>query len=178
MHFFIFLLFSLFFPLQETVFECQNGTIHFVSEAPLELIQANSKQMKGVLRTQDQGFAFSVANSTFEGFNSPLQKEHFNENYMESKVYPKISFRGKIIEPIDFSKKGSYKVRAKGMLNAHGVDQERIIQADLVVNDKTVKISSRFNVLLQDHNISIPKIVYQKIAEEITVDVNATLTLK
>ncbi len=176
---FLLILFLSFVSLQkDVVYECQNGAIHFVSDAPMELIEAKSKHLKGVIRTQDQGFAFSVANSSFEGFNTPLQKEHFNENYMESKLYPKLSFRGKIIEPVDFSKDGKHKVRAKGILNVHGVEQERIIQADLQVINNSVKVSSKFTVLLKDHNISIPKIVHQKIAEEIAVDVNATLTLK
>ncbi|MGZ5245086.1 MAG: YceI family protein [Bacteroidia bacterium] len=178
MPFLLLIFLTLFYSPKELVYECRNGSIHFVSDAPMELIQASSGQLKGIIRTQDQGFAFSVANSTFDGFNTPLQKEHFNENYMESKLYPKLSFSGKIIEPVDFTKNGKYKVRAKGILNAHGVEQERIIQADLQVNNNTLKITSKFTVLLQDHHITIPKIVYQKIAEEIAVDVNATLTLK
>jgi hypothetical protein len=169
----------LFAPSQGMVFECQDGKIHFISDAPMEVIEASSKELKGIIRAQDQGFAFSVANNSFEGFNTALQKEHYNENYMESKKFPRLSFRGKIIEPIDFSKKGSYKVRAKGILNVHGIEQERIIQADMqVLNNSTIKIASKFTVLLQDHNITIPKIVHQKIAEEIAVDVNASLTLK
>lgn len=176
---FLLLIFLTFFAApKDAVYECQNGTINFVSDAPLELIEASSGQLKGVIRVQDQGFAFSVANSTFNGFNTPLQKEHFNENYMESKLYPKLTFRGKIIEPVDFTKNGKQKVRAKGILNVHGVDQERIIPAEIQISNNTIKVNARFTVLLQDHHITIPKIVYQKIAEEIAVDVNATLTLK
>jgi hypothetical protein len=43
---------------------------------------------------------------TFEGFNSALQREHFNENYIESNRFPDASFNGKIIEDIDFAKDG------------------------------------------------------------------------
>ena len=115
---------------------------------------------------------------TFEGFNSPLQREHFNENYMESKKYPKASFTGKIIEAIDFQKDGTYSIRAKGQLNIHGVEQERIIKSQLEVSGNKIKIQSTFSVPLSDHNITIPKIVYQKIAEEITITVDAELVKK
>ena len=50
---------------------------------------------------------------SFQGFNSPLQKEHFNENYVESDKFPDASFKGKVIEDVDLSKDGTYEVRAK-----------------------------------------------------------------
>ena len=37
-----------------------------------------------------------------------------------------------------------------------------------------ITVSSEFTVLLSEHNIPIPKVVYQKLADEIKVEVNAT----
>lgn len=153
----------------------KTGTIHFKSDAPLELIEATSTKMKGVINTSEQTFAFSVPNNTFEGFNSALQREHFNENYMESNKFLNSSFTGKIIETIDFTVDGTHSVRAKGKLLVHGVEQERIIKATIQIKKGVISVSSSFTVPLADHNISIPKIVYQKIAEEIQVDLNAVL---
>lgn len=158
------------------VFRCENARVSFMSDAPLEVISAKSSKLRGVIDTAKQTFAWSVDVRTFEGFNSPLQREHFNENYMESKKYPKASFSGKLIEKIDFRKNGTYTIRTKGQLNIHGVDQERIIKCLIEVLGNKIKVQSTFTVLLVDHNISIPKVVYQKIAEEIVVSVNAELT--
>lgn len=157
------------------LFSTRTGTITFKSEAPLELIEAGSTKMKGVINPAEQTFAFSVPNNSFEGFNSALQREHFNENYMESARFPNSSFSGKIIEPIDFSADGTHQVRAKGKLLVHGVEQERIIKATLQIKKGVITVTSSFTVPLADHNISIPKIVYQKIAEEIQVELNAVL---
>jgi polyisoprenoid-binding protein YceI len=153
----------------------KEGTIHFKSEAPLELIEATSKKMRGALNPAEQTFAFSVANNSFEGFNSALQREHFNENYMESSKYPTCTFTGKIIEDIDYAVDGTYNVRAKGKLTVHGVEQERIIKATMEIKKGIISVSSSFMVPLADHNITIPKIVNQKIAEEISVELNAVL---
>lgn len=161
---------------EQGVFRCENGKLSFKSDAPLEVIQAKSNKLRGAIDTAKQTFAWSVDIKTFEGFNSPLQREHFNENYMESKKYPKASFTGKIIENIDFKKNGTYSVRAKGQLTIHGVEQERIIKSQLEVDGNKLRVQSSFTVLLADHNITIPKVVYQKIAEEIAVTVNAELT--
>jgi polyisoprenoid-binding protein YceI len=97
---------------------------------------------------------------------------------METDKYPYSTFQGKIIEQIDKNVKGKQSVRAKGILSIHGVEKERIINANLeFVNDSFV-ISSKFEIPLEDHNIRVPSIVHQKIAENITVEVNTTLLPK
>lgn len=160
---------------EKALFRIKEGKIYFKSDAPLELIEASSTKLKGAINPNNQTFAFSVPNESFEGFNSALQREHFNENYMESARFPNCSFSGKIIEPIDFSTDGTYTVRAKGKLQVHGVEQERIIKATLTVKNGLVSVHSKFLVPLHEHNITIPKVVYQKIAEEINVEINAVL---
>ncbi len=166
---------ALSLPKPTGPYRCENGKVTFNSEATLETIQARSKKLRGVIDPSNNAFAWSVETTSFNGFNNPLQREHFNENYMESSKYPKISFSGKIIEKIDFQTDGKYTIRAKGKLIAHGVEQERIIRSELEVSGKKLRIRSQFTVLLTDHNISIPHIVYQKIAEEVSVSIEAEL---
>lgn len=167
----------LIFAIASTFADAQvysvSGTVYFKSDAPLELIEATSGKLKGAIDPAKQTFAFTVESSTFEGFNSQLQREHFNENYLESEKYPKSSFTGKMIEKVDLTKDGEYVIRAKGKLVIHGVEQERIIRSVVTVKSSEIKIRSNFTVLLQDHNITIPRVVNQKIAEEISVEINA-----
>ena len=151
------------------------GRLAFSSDAPLELIEAASQQLQGLLDPADGSFAFAVPVSSFQGFNSPLQQEHFNENYLETATYPRATFQGKLIEQIDFGRAGTYEVRAKGILTIHGVAQERIIRARLELGPERCTVQSSFTVLLEEHRISIPKVVRQKIAEEIQVEVSAVL---
>lgn len=155
-----------------------DGSVKFRSDAPLELITAASDQLRGALDTEKRTFAFSVEMNTFEGFNSPLQREHFNENYLESSKYPKATFTGKIIEDLDLTQPGTYEVRAKGNLSIHGISRERIIKSQVKVDQNGLHIQSYFTVLLEEHDINIPKIVYQKIAEEIEVWITASLKRK
>lgn len=159
-------------------YRTEQGDVHFKSDAPLELIEARSTSMRAIIDAKQRTFAFSVPISSFQGFNSALQRVHFNENYMESKLYPAATFSGKIIEQLDFAKPGTYTVRAKGKLNIHGVEQERIIKSELTVSGADVRIRSAFTVLLDEHGIAIPKIVYQKIAQEIEVEVEAVFLPK
>lgn len=150
----------------------------FTSDAELELITAKSDKVQGLIDPPTNTFAFFVDVSSFQGFNSRLQREHFNEKYMESDKFPRARFSGKIIEPIDFSADGSYDVRAKGELDIHGQKQTRIIKAKVTIENRVIHLESVFFVPLADHNISIPSIVSQKIATEIEVEFAATLSLQ
>lgn len=172
--FFYLLLFPVLLRAQ-AIYEVKNGSISFHSYAPKELIFASSSQLKGLVDVKKKIFAFKIAIISFKGFNSPLQREHFNENYMESAVFPQASFTGKIIEDVDFTRDGTYEVRAKGKLLIHGVAQERTIKSRIVTKDGNITIVSDFNVLLIDHNIKIPRVVYEKLAPEISVTVTALM---
>ena len=166
------------FSQRPKIYFSLNGTVSFRSDAPQELIKAESKELKGAIETATKTFSFKIRISSFEGFNSGLQRIHFNENYMESAVYPEASFKGKIIEDIDFNKDGRYEIRAKGILNIHGIDQERIIKSELMIKQAKMYIQSAFTVLLPDYNIPIPRIVKDKLAQEIKVTIQALLEPK
>ncbi len=157
------------------VFSTQNGRAYFLSDAPLEMISATSRSLVGVLNIEDMRFSFSIPVATFEGFNSSLQQTHFNEDYLETDLYPQATFKGKIIEEVDLSLPGQYRIRAKGKLEIHGQANDRIIRCDLNVEPGRIKVNAEFTVFLDDHNIKVPSIVNQKIAEEIKVEVEFEL---
>jgi YceI-like domain len=172
------LLLSFITNAPQTDFKVSTGSISFRSDAPLELIKAQSSELKGLFFPEKKQFAFIVNIKSFKGFNSPLQQEHFNENYLESNKFATASFEGKIIEDIDFTKDGVYTVRTKGNLTVHGVVQERIIKSEITIKNPGIRIKSNFTVLLADHNIPIPKVVNEKLASEIKVEVKADLVKK
>jgi polyisoprenoid-binding protein YceI len=156
-------------------FKVEKGSLNFTSDAQLELIKASSDKVQGLLDPATNQFAFNVDIKSFQGFNSQLQREHFNEKYLESEKFPKARFSGKIIEALDYSVDGVHDVRAKGDLEIHGVKQTRIIKSKVTIKNGVIAIESRFSVPLVDHNITIPNIVSQKIATEIEVDFKALL---
>ena len=171
------LVISNFFAGAQQIYMTKKGSVEFVSDAPLELIKAKSGELQAALNLADKSFAFIIDNGSFKGFNSPLQQEHFYENYMEVRDHPVSTFKGKIIENIDTESGADQVVRAKGLLSVHGVEQERIIKGSLKINGDKLILNADFTVPLEDHNIKIPRVVYQKIAENIAVSVRAELTL-
>jgi hypothetical protein len=159
------------FTRQPALYFTESGRVYFSSDAPLEFIEATSDELAGLLNLEDRSFSFTIPMVSFQGFNSALQRTHFNENYLESEKYPHSTFNGKIIEDLDFAKEGTTIVRAKGMLNVHGIDRDRIIRCKIEVATGRIVVESVFQVPLADHKIKIPNIVQQKIAEVIDVKV-------
>jgi polyisoprenoid-binding protein YceI len=171
------MLLFLFFTHVSTaqIFMTINGHADFLSEAPLEIIKASTEQLQGVLDKNNKTFAFKMYIKSFDGFNNPLQKVHFFENYMEVRQFPLATFKGKILEELD-STRGVY--RAKGMLSIHGVEEERIIEVSLNIEKETIEFEANFSVPLVDFNIDLPRIVYQKIAQVIRVNVHGIMKIK
>jgi len=157
------------------LFQSNQGRIHFVSEAPLELIEAETETFQIIVDTVKMAFAVTMQIESFKGFNSALQQEHFYENYMEIDLFPKAIFTGKILNSLSDHSKSS-KVKVKGSLTIHGVEKQRVIEANFDWTEKgNLSVEAVFTVPLEDHEIEIPRIVYQKIAEEINVSVTALL---
>jgi hypothetical protein len=176
--FFIFTSTNIFSQTTSSIYSIKKNLVSFHSNTKFELIKASSTQLKGIIDADKRTFAFFVSMKTFEGFNSPFQKEHFNENYLESDKFPTASFSGHIIEEDDFTKDGIYNIRAKGKFIIHGVEEERILQGDLTVKNGIIQLNCTFTVLLAEHDIKIPRIVHEKLASEIKVIVSAEFVKK
>ena len=165
----LFVLFTGLSHAQEDMYMSEHGSLELKSEAPLEIIECESKSLRGIINPTTKSFAFSVSINSFQGFNSDIQRTHFMENYMEQKKFPQATFTGKIIEDIPFDVPGTYTVRAKGELDIHGIKKERIIKGIITIKNNSAHIQANFSVPVADHGIAIPKIVRQKIADEIAV---------
>jgi hypothetical protein len=157
------------------LYATQAGETSFFSETPVENITAVNKTVGAIINTTTNEVAVSMKMSGFD-FPNKLMQEHFNENYMESEKYPIGTFKGKIIEPIDFTKNGTYDVTAKGQLTIHGVTLPRDLKGKLTIENQKINLISNFDIKLVDHKIDIPKLVFAKIAEVISVKTKYLLT--
>lgn len=158
-----------------SIINIQKSNITFRSDAPLELIKASSTELRGVIETVKKEFGFSVSIKSFQGFNSTVQKEHFNENYLESDKYPDAIYKGTINEKVDYTKDGTTKITITGKLNMHGVEKEKKLEGTLVVKGGQINIDGKFSIHIADYNIKIPSVVVKNIAEDVDVKVKATL---
>lgn len=161
----------LFYTLRAQKFYADSSYVHFFSEAPLENIEAYSNETKSLIDIETLKFAFTLPISSFT-FENSLMQEHFNENYLESDMYPNTTFMGEV-ENWDGSE-GAYVVNAVGTLRLHGVERDVTIESKLTYGNNQISVETTFPVVLQDYKIKIPKAVFYNIAE--VVDVTCRFT--
>lgn len=156
-------------------FLTKNGKITFFSKTSMENIDAVNNQVVSVVNISTGDMAFSVIITGFL-FKKALMQEHFNENYMESAKYPKATFKGKITDlaKVNFTKDGSYAVTVSGDLNIHNVTKAVSVPGTITVKGGKFNAAATFNVLLADHNISIPKVVEGNISKTIEIKVDCS----
>jgi hypothetical protein len=157
--------------IAQTVFMSKKGEVSFYSYAPLENIEAKTTNINSVLNTGTGEIAFIIPMRTFK-FERELMEEHFNEKYIESDKYPQAIFKGKVNEKISMED-GKYDVTATGTLSLHGVDKLITEPGSLTVAGKTLKLETSFNLAVADFNISIPKLLFENIADTVQVRINA-----
>lgn len=160
--------------LQAQKYFTKQGRVKFFSETPIESIEAKSNTASSVIDIASGKLQFAVLIKSFQ-FEKALMQEHFNENYMESKKFPKAIFKGKILdkEALNFEEDGVYSTNVEGMLTVHGVVQEVKLPAVFTVNRGSISAKSVFPVTPQQFEIEIPNVVKDKIAKSIDVTVEA-----
>ena len=149
-------------------FLANNGQVTFFSDAPLENISAINNNVSAVFDASTNDLVFQLKVSDFI-FPKALMQEHFNENYLESDIYPNATFLGEVTE----NKNG--RAIVKGELKIHGIINNITVNGEIVQNTASIIISANFTVKLEDYSIKIPTLVMYKIAEEIEITVNIEL---
>lgn len=165
---------SNFNSINAQFYQTTSAEIRFFSSAPVEDIEAVSTEGISVINSKNAAISFKVKMRSFE-FEKSLMQEHFNENYVESEKFPEASFKGESSSSIDLESTVPQKIVFKGDFTVHGVSRKRELPATITMqnNGKTLKLESRFEVACKDHDIKIPKILWENIAEVIEVTVNA-----
>lgn len=168
----VFLLFVISGATGQEIYKSTSVETGFFSSAPIEDIAAQANDGLSLWNTRTGEITFRVNIRSFQ-FEKAKMQEHFNENFMESQKYPYATFKGEVKEQPQPIEPGSYEVSLVGVLEIHGVKQDREVKAKLQVKETGMELQADFNVPVADHDIEIPKILWKNIAENISVHVRA-----
>ncbi len=151
------------------------GTISFFSSAPLEDIKADNSRVQAVLDNSTGEIAVRMRIEDFQ-FKKSLMQKHFNENYMESHIYPEARLAGSV-EGFEEIRDGSANadVTVKGSLTIHGVTREVEIPGTISRQGPHLICNAVFDIRLEDYDVRIPRLLTRNIAESLEVTVNLRL---
>lgn len=163
----IFLIFPLYFLIAQSKLIARQGQVSFFSYTSVENIEATNNQASSLIDLDQGEIAISLLMRAFV-FKKALMREHFNESYIESDIFPKASFEGTILD-FDSSLPPSQTKIIKGRIELHGVSQEKEIKTTIENTNGTIILSGTFSLRVADYNIKIPPIVAGNIAKTIEV---------
>jgi hypothetical protein len=161
-------------------FMTRSADISFLSTTPIENIEAINSQVSALLDASSGAIAFSVPIRGFR-FERALMEEHFNENYMETEMFPTATLKGNIsnwkeVRGLIVSDGEDHEVEVVGVLNIHGVEINPTFTGIISFRKNNWALNSEFEVNAIDFGIKIPSLVRKQIADSIIVTVNASLS--
>jgi hypothetical protein len=148
----------------------RQGQVTFFSYTSVENIQAENNQVFSFFKPETNEIAVSILMRAFV-FKKSLMHEHFNESYIESDLYPKATFNGKIID-FDPSIKGMQTRIIKGDFTLKNITKSVEIKAKITTGDDVYNIEGELNVLVEDYDIKVPPLLSPNIAKKIDVSFN------
>ncbi|MCF8222689.1 MAG: YceI family protein [Bacteroidales bacterium] len=154
----------------------EKSQIKFFSSTPAEDIEAVNTTAVGTIDRESGKVVFSVPMQGFE-FDKRLMQKHFNnDNFLDTKAFPKAKLTGRItnIEKVDFASDGKYDATVEGKMTLKGVTKPFTAIGTLTINGDKAEVSSVFDITLADYGITFKKgKPSTNIAKTVEVSVNA-----
>tara|TARA_B100000768_G_scaffold168138_1_gene172778 strand:- start:730 stop:1275 length:546 start_codon:yes stop_codon:yes gene_type:complete len=160
-------------------FYTKTGTTEFkASVEAFESVEAISKSTTAILNTENGEIAALIFVKSFH-FDVALMEEHFNENYLDTKDFPKATFKGKLND-FDINKLTNTWTEFKmtGTLKIRGIDKAINNVTSLKKAGDKIIVKGLLIVSPSDFKIEIPSAVSSKISNQIKVIINYELVEK
>jgi len=159
--------------------------VRFTSDAPLEEFEGVTSRIDGFLFLDGAGlggetdltrseFYFEVDLASLDT-GIGLRNRHMRDHYLETDRFPFSTFTGRVIA-LDRDPSGGFRAVASGTLEIHGAERRREIECTALPTGEDLRVRCGFAVLLSDHDIPIPKLMFMKIDEVMELDLDFFLS--
>ncbi|NOZ35867.1 MAG: YceI family protein [Chlorobi bacterium] len=155
----------------------KNAYAKLFSHTVAEDISAENYKVISKINIETGDLIVSVPVQSFT-FEKALMQKHFNmPNFMDSKQFPKIKFKGKFdASKVDFTKDGKYPVTVTGNLTIRAVTKPISQEGTITVKDGKISANSVFIVKnIFQYGVGKPtkKSKRENIAEDIKITFRA-----
>jgi len=163
----------------------RGNRVRFTSDAPLEDFEGVTDRIDGFLSFSGEGLGEGTDLSASEFYfevdlasldtGIGLRNRHMRDKYLETDEFPYASFSGRVARLVADST-GAYLAVTRGVFSVHGVERERDIECRAEPVGQDLRVSCAFQVVLSDHDIPIPKLMFMKIDEVMELDLDLFLS--
>ena len=174
----IFLLLIPFVTEAQGRYFTRNGEISFISLTTMDTVRSVNHKATSFFDPVTHEIEVSALIKGFEFEKAALQ-ERFNVDFMESDVWPKAIFNGKVLGYVEGAmiKQGAMTFLVAGDLTLHGKSRKVVVRSQWVrQGDGSLQAECTFKVLLSDHGIRVPSVLVDVIPD--TVDLRVKLIFK
>lgn len=161
-------------PAASQVYVADDGYVEFVSSAPLLEFKGTSNNLTGMIDLDENLVDFYIDLNTLDtGIN--LRNRHMRESYLETEKYPFAEFTGSMISEFDVENMNAQDVSVQGTFTIHGVEKDMEISGTLRKVNEGLQLDANWTVLLDDHDIRRPRVVFYELADEQIVNISILL---
>ena len=163
--------------MEYQVDKTKDNMVLFVSQAPVESFDGSTNSIDGYVLWKGDNplnqceFYFEVDLSTFDT-GIGMRNQHMRDNYLETDKFRYAIFTGTLTSIDTLDIENTYDVVVDGMLNLHGVEQPYTMDGRVSLDADTMNVQCGFEVMLEQHKIKVPKIMFVKISPIIQLDIN------
>lgn len=157
----------------------KTGKANFLSHTDAIDIDGTNQQVGAVVNTETGDIVVIVLVNAFE-FTLATADKHFKETYMETELFPKAIYKGKItnIKEINLSKTDDYLALTEGSLTIHGKTNQIKTQGTISVKENSLLLTCKFDVSISDYGIEVPSTVKDRVAEKVDIKISLPLSEK
>lgn len=169
------LIFFLSIPfLDAQLIQFDHGKVEFHTSSIMSDIEAVSDEITASVDLESGLVDIRIPISSFE-FEYDMMKDHFNEDYLESDVYPDATFEGKVNQALG-DIESALEVDVTGDLIIHGVKKKISVTATISEKDGFTRVKCVFPIVFKDFNVDEPSILSKSVAKD--VELKAILYFK
>jgi polyisoprenoid-binding protein YceI len=146
----------------------ENGYAEFESRAPALTFTGTSENLAGLIDLNVRTVDFFLDLNTLDTGIS-LRNRHMRDSYLRTSRFPFAEFRGRFADDVevDLLNESPQKVQVQGTFTIHGITRERTVEGTLTFEDggAVVFLEALFEVALEDHNISRPRVIFYELSD-------------
>lgn len=153
-------------------FVSTEGSVQFVSRAPLLEFTGRSEQLNGLIDFEMQTLDFFVDLETLDTRNRRRDRD-MRRNYLETHRFPFAEFTGRFITPVTAELTERTPVTVEGSFTMREISREMQVQGFITPEDGGLRVTASWEILLEDFNIERPRIVFYELSEvqQVSIDI-------